>query len=110
MKRGFFTIFLISILLVNFCLPSYAAKSIKNQWTKFASEICKTETRTCSGNILETGNTEQTQSCIKCCTEGIESALAEEKCFNYCTCECALSSNPKGPATTKLCSARKKKK
>ena len=109
MKNNLNIIFLISTLLINFCLPSLAAKSPKNQWTKFVSEACKTETRICSSNISETGNSEQTKSCIQCCTEGIEPALAEENCFNYCTCECALSSNPKGANTAKLCSARKKK-
>ena len=110
MKNNLNLIFLISLLLVSFCLPSFAAKPAKNQWTKLVSETCKTETNICSNNISETGSTDQTKSCIKCCTEGIEPALADENCFNYCTCECSLKANPKGANTHKLCSNRKKKK
>ncbi len=111
MKRKFLTISLCSLVLINFCLPSFAAKnSVKNQWAKLVSETCKTEVSICSKNISESGNTEQTKSCIKCCTEGIEPKLADENCFNYCTCECAISGNPKGANTAKLCSNRKKKK
>ena len=90
-------------------VPVHAAKPLTNQWTKLVSETCKTETHTCSTNVTEAGNTEKTKSCIKCCTEDIQSTL-EENCFNYCTCECSLSANPKGANTHKLCSNRKKKK
>ena len=110
MKKNLNITFLTSILLFNFCLPSFAAKTpAKNQWAKSVSETCRTETHICSNNISEKGNTDQTKSCIKCCTEGIEPALADENCFNYCTCECAIAGNPTGANTRKLCSKRKKK-
>ena len=109
MKNNLNIIVLTLALLISFSLPSFAAKPAKNQWTKLVSETCKTETNTCSNNISDTGNTDQTKSCISCCASD-ESIGSDESCFNYCTCECSLKANPKGANTHKLCSNRKKKK
>ena len=91
-------VFIYSASLLGYC----SSKPSKNHWTKSVSEICKTEVTTCSSKITVENNTDQTKACITCCTEEIETTK-EENCFNYCTCECSLKSDPKAASTRKLC-------
>lgn len=105
-------IFLVILLGYFFSYPNLVygdlklKKTPKNGFIKNVSSVCKSLTSTCSNEILEVGDTDQTKNCVTCC-DGEEILNQGEKCFNYCICECSLKANPTSPNTRKLCKKKK---
>ena len=112
MKKLYLTL-LSAVFALSWCIipihEASAKKIPKNGWKKKASITCRSNVVTCSDQITEEGNEEQTNACVSCCTG---SSVFDEgkKCLNYCTCECSLKSNPTGKNTKKLCKRKRKKK
>ena len=82
MNKNLNIIFLISILLANFGLPSFAKPKL--------SGVCKEGIKACIA--LDQGSqsvSEALQACISCCTDDT-GRIVGKKCFNSCTNKCAI--------------------
>ena len=90
-----YLILLMSALLINLCLPAFAAK-LK------LSKVCKEGIKACTS--LEQGSqtiSEALQACITCCTDDT-GRIVGKKCFNSCTNECAIKFTGKPVKRTTL--------